>query len=417
MDTVFNAFGLGRWWGRLRTRFTVGLTLKLSAWLADNASTEWRRIVRLHEPQGTQRPGHDFAPTHGMDSEVSAAPVAVSKKGFESPDIELLSQDITQQSVQKSQLPRWVSEVQPFLQNQLSSHTRRAYESDLKQFFRFLDGRAELSELSELRPQHIILFRKALEEGRVTGKPLAQATVNRKLAVVKSFFNWLRVNQVVRENPAQLVKGYPQSQESSLQGLSDEEVRRILGIPNANTKAGALHTAVLNVLLYLGLRKGELIGLQMGDLDRVRGVDVLKVKGKGHRVRILPVTAKVKQAIEHYLWACKRDRSATEAPLFTPTKNPRGGVLIKPLNPNAITYMVARYAKKAGITKTISPHSCRATCISNALDRKASHRSVQSLAGWSTPLMIQRYDKRREDLQNSAAFQVDYSQDDEEAAS
>ena len=160
----------------------------------------------------------------------------------------------------------------------------------------------------------------------------------------------------------------------------------------------------------MGLRKGELIGLKMGDMDEERGIPVLKVRGKGHRVRILPLTAPVKASLEHYFFACRRDRSDKEAPLFIPTKNPRTKTLLKAINPNAITYIVIRYARKAAVLKKISPHSCRATCISNALDKRATHRAVQHLAGWSTPLMIQRYDKRREDLKNSAAFLVDYGE-------
>lgn len=305
---------------------------------------------------------------------------------------------------------KWTLEIQPFLLNQLSPHTRRAYETDLKQFLEFLESKADLDDLDRLRPQHIMLFRKYMEEGRLTGKPLEKATINRKLAVIKSFFNWLRVNHVVRENPAELVKGYPQTQESSLKGLSDEEARKILELPKRNSRSGALHLAILNVLLHLGLRKQELISLKMGDLDSERGVPVIKVRGKGHRVRVLPITAVVQGTLEHYFFACQRDRGQTEEPLFTPTKNPWTGVVAKSLNPNAITYIVKKYAKKAGILKPISPHSCRATCISHALDKKATHRSVQHLAGWTTPLMIQRYDKRREDLQNSAAFLIDYGE-------
>jgi len=307
-------------------------------------------------------------------------------------------------------LPAWAREVQPFLANQLSSYTRRAYETDLKQFFLFMEGRISAESLEALKPEHIILYRKYLEEGRLTGKPLEKSTINRKLAVVKSFLNWLRVNSVIRENPATLVKGFPQSQESSLKGLSDEEAKRILELPKANTRSGALHAAILHMLLYMGLRKGELLGLKMGDLDEERGIPVVKVRGKGHRVRILPLTEAVKRHLEHYFHVCRRDRSEKEAPLFIPTKNPRTKTLVKPINPNAITYIVVRYARKAGILKKISPHSCRATCISNALDKRATHRSVQHLAGWSTPLMIQRYDKRREELKNSAAFLIDYGE-------
>lgn len=320
------------------------------------------------------------------------------------------SGDIAGHIMTQTDLPAWSREIQPFLMNQLSAHTRRAYESDLKQFFRFLEGRIDASSLTQLRAEHIILFRKYLEEGRLTGSPLEKSSVNRKLAVVKSFFQWLRVNHVVRENPAELVKGFPQSQESSLKGLSDEEAKKILELPRRNTRSGALHGAILHTLLYMGLRKGELLDLKIGDMDEERGVPVLKVRGKGHRVRILPLSRAVRASLEHYFFACRRTKSNKEEPLFLPTKNPRTKTLLKPLNPNAISYIVLRYARKAGVLKKISPHSCRATCISHALDRKATHRSVQYLAGWSTPLMIQRYDKRREDLQNSAAFIIDYGE-------
>ena len=77
-------------------------------------------------------------------------------------------------------------------------------------------------------------------------------------------------------------------------GLSDEEARKILELPNRNSRAGALHGAILHCLLYMGLRKGELLDLKMGDLGEERGVEVLKVRGKGHRVRILPLSAMVK---------------------------------------------------------------------------------------------------------------------------
>lgn len=375
------------------------LVLNLSGWLKRNAPDRWEGVV-LERSKGD---GVPKAPI------VSAAP-----EPFKSIQLESLAgsgspADTHSQLKKEIVLPNWAREIQPFLANQLSIHTQRAYESDLKQFFRFLDGRVDAKSLAGLRAEHIILFRKYLEEGRLTGKPMAKSSINRKLAVVKSFFQWLKVNHVATENPAQFVKGFPQSQESRLSGLSDEEAKRMMDMPNLNSKSGALHQAVLSVLLYLGLRKGELIDLKMGDMDTERGIPVLRVRGKGHKVRILPLTPLLVSRLEHYFYVCGRNRHAKESIMFTPTKNPRFGITDKLLNPNAITYMVVRYARMAGVLKKVSPHSCRATCISNALDRRATHRSVQALAGWSTPLMIQRYDKRREDLKNSAAFLVDYN--------
>ncbi len=384
-------------------QFIFNLALWSSHWLRNHSKTKWQRLFTDIEKKRS--------PT--LDRNVSASYKANNEIGLQSLVQVASSGGLEQYGKDSVSLPLWAKEIPTFLQNQLSDHTRKAYESDLKQFFQFLEGRISSEHIESLRPDHIILFRKALEEGRLNGKVMAQGTVNRKLAVVKSFLNWLKLNRVLRENPAQLVKGFPQSQESSLNGLSDDEARKILALPQRNKRAGALHYAVLHVLLYLGVRKSELLNLKMGDLVEERGVTVLRVRGKGHRVRILPLTLQIKQVLEHYFYVCRRDRTQMEAPLFTPTKNPFSGQLIKKMHPHAITYIVIHYAKKAGVLKKISPHSLRATCISNALDRKATQRSVQHLAGWSTPLMIQRYDKRRDDLKNSAAYLINYGESEE----
>jgi site-specific recombinase XerD len=382
------------------------MALWSSRWLKSHSEKKWLKLSSDLEKNRPLPLGRNVSSVYKANNEISLKSLA----GIGS------SVDLMRHKTESVSLPRWAKEIPTFLANQLSEHTRRAYESDLKQFFQFLEGKISAREIESLRPDHVILFRKYLEEGRFNGKIMEKATVNRKLAVVKSFLNWLKVNQVIQDNPAQLVKGFPQSQESSLKGLSDDEARKMLNLPKRNSRAGALHWAVLHVLLYLGVRKSELLSLKMGDLTEERGVPVIKVRGKGHRIRVLPLTAQVKFAVEHYFYVCRRDKTQTQEPMFTPTKNPTSGQLIKKMHPHAITYMVVHYARKAGILKQISPHSCRATCISNALDKKATQRSVQHMAGWSTPLMIQRYDKRREDLKNSAAFLVDYGTDEKSEA-
>jgi integrase len=406
MENIMHRTMVRPFWIRWVVRMAIPVAAALSKFLNAHAKEDWEKAVF---PVGKMR-------GQGAGASLTTSPEAFKRKSLESLAQSGSPSDTLRHRSSLVRLPDWTKEIQPFLLNQLSEHTRRAYETDLKQFFRFLEGRIEPAQLTSLSPEHIILYRKSLEEGRLTGRPMEKSTINRKLAVIKSFMNWLKVNRIISDNPASLVKGYPQNQESSLKGLSDEEVRKILDKPNQNSRSGTLHAAVLTCLLYLGLRKGELLALKVGDLDEERGVPVIKVRGKGHRIRILPITEAVSYAIKHYFFVNQRDFQDKEAPLFVPTKNPRTKNLYKSLNPNAITYIVIRYAKKSGILKQISPHSCRATCISNALDKKATHRAVQALAGWSTPLMIQRYDKRREDLKNSAAFLVDYS-DEEQPAS
>src|SRR3989338_3548718 len=218
-------------------------------------------------------------------------------------------------AVEGGLLPVWAREIRPFLANQLSEHTRRAYEKDLKQFFGFVSEHLRASEFTSLRTEHVILYRKALEEGRISGRIMAKSTINRKLAVVKSFLQWLRLNRLITENPAQLVKGYPQTQESSLLGLSDDEAKRILEATSCNSPSKALHCAILHCLLYLGLRKAELIALRVGDWDTERGVEVLRVRGKGHRVRVLPLTDRLKLVLLAYFRVARRSNDEKEEPL------------------------------------------------------------------------------------------------------
>ena len=89
-------------------------------------------------------------------------------------------------------------------------------------------------------------------------------------------------------------------------------------------------------------------------------------------------------------------------------RNTRAGRTGKPLDPSMVYYVVARYAREAGITHRVSPHSCRATAISNARDHHVSDRAIQEFAGWASPDMITRYDKRRTAVEGAASHRIAY---------
>jgi integrase len=77
-----------------------------------------------------------------------------------------------------------------------------------------------------------------------------------------------------------------------------------------------------------------------------------------------------------------------------------------------IFYIVTRYAKLAGVANRVSPHSCRATAISNARDHNVPDRAIQEFAGWANPDMITRYDKRKSSVENSAAHAIRYGKEE-----
>lgn len=314
----------------------------------------------------------------------------------------------TQLSQGLSQFTAWNEEffayVDSFLREQTSIHTRRAYEQDLIHFLGYLKS-ADLP----MNVHTLVKYRSTLEErlSARTGKPLTHISINRKLACIKSFLNFLVLNGVMPNNPAKAVKSFRAGRESPTRDIPDDAVRRMLDLPNRHNKTGALHHLILTILFHMGLRRAELTGLRTSDLFEEAGIPVIRVRGKGDRERVLPLPQSVQDSLKHYFRLTGKSQNTDEF-LLTPVKNNVTKELNKELNPNSIAYIVKRYAKRAGIEYRVSPHSARATAVSNALDHLAPHRSIQHMAGWTSPLMVARYDKRRSDLRNSGIHFITY---------
>lgn len=299
-------------------------------------------------------------------------------------------------------------EMRRFVGTQRSAHTQRAYEGDLKQYRQFVLGeKMPMDSFDTLLAFRDWLVRPDYEGGA----GLTRSSANRKFATIRSFLNWLQARGKVKENPSVWIKNFRAKTESPTQAFSDIEVADMLSRPNEYTRSGLMHSVMLHFLFYLGLRRSELVALQAKHLGWARAgnktVLTVRVPGKGDKERILPIPEKMQKLLERYL--LKKGLEIGGAGfLFSPVRNNATKVKDKPIASQAVYYIVKKYALKAGVDRRVSPHSCRATCISNALDHSASHRSVQQLAGWSSPLMIERYDKRRTDLEHSAVHVVDY---------
>jgi integrase len=116
-------------------------------------------------------------------------------------------------------------------------------------------------------------------------------------------------------------------------------------------------------------------------------------------------------ALKHYFLITRRDLQE-DSYLFLPLKNNRTKNLDKPLDSSMIFYIVTKYSRLAGISNRVSPHSCRATAISNARDHQVPDRAIQEFAGWTSPDMITRYDKRKTAVEDSAAHAIFYGAED-----
>lgn len=280
--------------------------------------------------------------------------------------------------------------LETFILNQRSKHTRLAYRSDLAKFARF----ASDVNVEDVRLDHVVRFRDSL-----TG--LSVSSINRTMVSVKVYLDFLVMQGILTSNPAAALKSYPQPDNATTEELSNEEVRMILNLVELGTSMGRMHNAILHLLFYLGLRRGEIVGMCADDFNVAKVTCTLKVRGKGGRERILPIEGELLQALE--LYTLNVPPFAVGAPFFPSPHDPN-----KPIHPNTIAQLFRNYSKRAGIERIVSPHSARATCISNALENGATLIQVQHLGGWQGADMVLRYDKRRQMLKNSASKYVKY---------
>ncbi len=296
--------------------------------------------------------------------------------------------------------------IEAFLLDQRSPHTRKAYGKDLKRFVKFLHARKEDQGIENLGRSVLIAYKESLlTEG------LEHTSVDRHLATLRSFFKWLVDDGVLNKSPADGVRFMNPKRISKTIGFTDEEVKRMLKQPDLHTRIGAMHYAILMVLFYCGLRRSELCDLHTKNLGTERNHRVIRLRGKGNSERVIVMVQAVWNAIQYYFYITGRTFAADE-PLFIPLRNNRTGVVNKPLDPSTIFYIVTKYARQAGIANRVSPHSCRATAISNARDHNVPDRAIQEFAGWASPDMITRYDKRKSSIEHSAAHAIKYGADD-----
>ncbi len=301
--------------------------------------------------------------------------------------------------------------IEGFLLDQRSEHTRRAYGKDLKRFIRFLlmVEFEPTQELKSINRRLIIQYKESLLQEK-----LEHTSIDRHLSTLRSFFRWLMEEGLLQQNPVSGVKYLNPKRLSKTRGFTDEEVRKILSLPNLHSRVGSMHYAILMILFHCGLRRAELCSLRTSQIFVERGQRLLKLTGKGNTERLIVLVPPVWDSLEHY-FLMTRKKLKEDQFIFSAIREPsrsKGKDGIKnrdyPLNPSYIYYIVVRYKNLAGIAHRVSPHSCRATAISNARDHEVPDRAIQEFAGWSSPEMITRYDKRKSSIENSASHSIHY---------
>ncbi len=211
----------------------------------------------------------------------------------------------------------------------------------------------------------------------------------RKLSSLRSFYRFLlRENLVDRDPTARLQT--PRQDRTMPVFLSVDEVFALLRAPNDGDRYHLRDRAMLELLYSSGLRVAELVGLALASLDF--DAEMVKVSGKGNKERYVPVGGPALDALRRYLpqrqqiiRAClARGRQADEQALFL---NGRG----RRLTSRSVERLVQQYARRAGITVTVTPHALRHSFATHLLEMGADLRSVQELLGHASLSTTQKY--------------------------
>lgn len=249
----------------------------------------------------------------------------------------------------------------------LATNTLESYSRDLKQYCGFLSE--DTSQSLETASQATIVA--YLMHLRKQGK--ATATIARRLAALKAFYQFLLRENYVTKDPTDELSS-PKLERKLPKVLTVEEVEKLLAQPNTLSLTGKRDKAMLEVLYATGIRVSELVNLNIGDVDLTEGF--VRCIGKGSKERVVPMGEMAIAALRVYLDEARPKivSSSTEKALFV---NHHG----KRLTRQGFWKIVKKYAAQAQIRKEITPHTFRHSFATHLLENGADIRAVQEMLG------------------------------------
>ena len=260
------------------------------------------------------------------------------------------------------------------LEKRLSANSVEAYMRDLRQFAHFI------LRMWDLPPRKVEAAMVERYMAWLYDRGREKSSQARALSSVRSFFNFLMINDQIDASPAEFVQS-PKFGRQLPDVLSTDEIDRIIATVDTSTVKGLRDQAMLEVLYSCGLRVSELTSLRIQDL--FFGEGYIRVIGKGDKQRIVPISAVARERIHRYLDKRPGARS-NEDILFL---NNRGGKLTRVM----VFTILKEAAQRAGIHKHISPHTFRHSFATHLLEGGASIRQVQEMLGHESILTTEIY--------------------------
>jgi integrase/recombinase XerD len=237
-----------------------------------------------------------------------------------------------------------------------------AYTTDLSRFTTFFAS-AGLPDTDGLRHYLDHLYQSGL----------SHRSVARHLTTLRSFYGFLLREGATASDPTEHLRT-PRQWQTIPKFLNLEEIEKLILAPDPARPTGIRDRAMLQVLYATGLRVTELCRLGLGDLNTPLGF--LKTTGKGNKQRLVPIGDEAIRAVEDYLARARGGLLKGRASRFL-FVTARGGCLTR----QAFWKSLARYGRKAGIFRELTPHVLRHSFATHLLEGGADLRSVQAMLG------------------------------------
>jgi integrase/recombinase XerC len=292
-----------------------------------------------------------------------------------------------------------------FIAGQLTEQTRKAYLSDLRQFFGI--GNLTIEHIQEVSFHDLIAYRNEL-----VSQGYKKTTINRKLASLKAFFKMLKAAGMIENNPADssLVRGFRQEENLTGKTIPQQTLQNL--IKQIATTEDILirtrDTALVYMLTFGGLRRSEAAQIHWDDLQQDGVFHILSLRETKSGV---PQDIKLQDGVIHYLedyksTLLKHGYSVQGSVFISLSRNDSHGLA---LSDHAINNIVKRHALKAGITQNITAHMFRHTCCTLAIEGGAKPQQVQAHLRHKDLKTTMRYYENRERLLDNASDYINIS--------
>jgi site-specific recombinase XerD len=257
----------------------------------------------------------------------------------------------------------------------LSAKTVTTYEQSARLFGEFLTEEGGPCNVADIGREHVENF---IGEQLRLRRP---ATASVRYRSLQQFFKWLLEEEEIEHNPMERMRP-PVIPEQEVPILRDDALRKLLKTCSGKSFAERRDSAIIRVLFDTGIRRAELAGLSLDDVDLDN--DEITVLGKGRRSRTLNLSPRTAQAMDRYLRARTGHPQAKNAKVWLADQG-RG-----PMTDNGISQMLARRSRQAGLGR-INPHRLRHTAVDAWLKYGGSETDAMRNFGWKSRQMLSRY--------------------------